>query len=192
MRQFSEDRRKLKELILLISKEAESYEDYGKTHLNKILFFIDFIAYAKFGAPVSGAQYIREKRGPVPRPMRAGSRSPVNELVQTGELKIKSTPLPRNMTRQTPIAQRAADTSVFSEKEIELAKQVVHSFPDWTAGKLSKYTHELPQWHAVPLLETIPYELVFVDENQSFTEKEIQHGLALARQHGWSLSKRAR
>ena len=192
LRHFTEDRRKLRELILYISREARSHPDYGSTHLNKLLFFADFLAYAKFGEPITGAEYIREKHGPVPRPVRMGARSPVRELIKAGDLRLQSTALPRNMTRVTPVALREPDLSVFSAEELELVKSIIDTFPGWTAGRISKYTHELPQWHSVPLDEVIPYELVFVSENQQFTDAEIEHGLELARRHGWPVSKQGR
>ncbi|HET6960154.1 MAG TPA: Panacea domain-containing protein, partial [Vicinamibacterales bacterium] len=93
MRQFTEDRRRLKELILYISQESASDPDYGWTALNKILFFSDFLAYAKFGKPITGTEYMREKHGPVPRPLRAGKQSPVQELTRAGDLRLDAKPL---------------------------------------------------------------------------------------------------
>jgi hypothetical protein len=194
MREFQEDRRKLKELILYISKKGESDPTYGSTLLNKALFFADFLAYAKFGNPITGALYIREKRGPVPRPMRAPSVV-LTEMKRAGELRLHETQIPlrgKVITRVTPIAQREPDLSVFSAQEIELVDQVTGTFHGWPAGAISKYTHELPQWHTVPLNETIPYELVFVAQDQRMSEAETNHGLELARRYGWPLSKSGR
>ena len=191
MRQFKEDRQKLKELILYISQECASDPNYGSTHLYKTLFFADFLAYAKFGNPITGAEYRREEHGPVGRTVRRVRQ----EMVSAGELDEKETPVPnvpKKMTRKTPVARRQPNLSIFSEAEIELVNQVIKTFRGWLAGTVSKYTHELPQWHTVPLHETIPYELVFVAQDQRFTEAEIEHGLELARRHGWSLSKDGR
>ena len=195
MRHFPEDRPRLKELILYISKQAEPDENFGSTALNKLLFFADFLSYAKFGKPITGAEYIREKHGPVPKPVRTGRNSPIAELERAGALRREATRLtgvPKEMTRVKPIALRQADMSLFSEDEINLVNQVIATFYGWPAGKISKYTHELPQWHSVPLLEVIPYETVFVAQDQRFTEAETQHGLELARRYGWPLSKPGR
>jgi hypothetical protein len=194
MRHFEEDRRKLKELILYISQQCASDPNYGSTHLSKLLFFADFLAYAKFGNPITGAEYMRERHGPVPRPVKMGEQSPLRELIREGALRRDTAEFTavKKMTRVTPVALREPDMSLFSEQEIELVNQVIDSFRDWTAGKLSKYTHELPQWHAVPLDETIPYELVFVAQEQRMSEAETKHGLELAQRHGWPLSKSGR
>ena len=194
MRHFQEDRRKFEELILYISQQYASDPLYGTTRLNKVLYFADFLAYAKFGNPITGAEYIREKRGPVPRPMRAPARV-LTQMKGAGKLRLDETPsqlLGKVITLVTPVPLREPDLSVFSEDELGLIKDVVEHFRGWRAGTISKYSHQFPQWHAVPLDETIPYELAFVDEDQSFTEAEIRHGLELAQRHGWPLSKRGR
>lgn len=189
MRQFTEDDRKFKELILYISRKCEAHPDYGSTHLNKILFFADFLAYAKFGQPITGAEYMKERRGPVPRAIRRGANNPVRQLMRDGSIEIKKTPLPRNMMRVTPIARRDPDLSVFTNEEIELVKSVIETYGPWRAGTISKWTHQLPGWHIVPLHGTIPYETIFVSPNQEQSEHVVRRGQELARKYGWLAEK---
>lgn len=187
-RNFTEDRRKLKELILYISQESASDPNYGSTALNKILFFSDFLTYAKFGNPITGAEYMREKHGPVPRAVRAGARSPIKELERAGDLRLEATRLTgvtKEMTRVKPIPNRQPDMSLFSEEEIELVNQVIGTFYGWRAGAISRYTHEFALWQSVPLNQTIPYETIFVSPNQRLTRNDIERGQELAREHGW-------
>jgi len=185
MRHFTEDRRKLQELILYISQQCASDENYGSTILNKILFFADFLAYAKFGQPITGTEYIREEHGPVPRPIRDGYNNPVNELIRAGDMRRVEKPLPRNMKLIIPVALRDPDLSVFSEQEIALAKSVIDSFRGWRAGRLSKYTHEFVAWQCVALNETIPYETIFISPDQQLSKREIEFGQEIARRRGW-------
>lgn len=191
MRHFELNRRKLAELILYISQELASEPNYGSTHLYKALFFADFLAYAKFGNPITGDSYAREKHGPVGRTVRQVRR----EMAHDGELAERETPVkdvPKPMTLKTPIARRAPDLSVFSKPELELVDQVIHTFRGWRAGAISKYTHELAQWHTVPLNETIPYESIFVAQDQRMTDAEMKHGIELAQRLGWPRSKNER
>jgi hypothetical protein len=194
MRHFTEDRRKLQELILYISRQYASDPLYGTTRLNKVLYFADFLAFAKLGNPITGAEYIREMRGPVPRTVRAPSRV-LTQMKRAGQLDLKPTPgqlLGKPITLVTPVPLREPDLAVFSKDEIGLINPIIEQFRGWRSGTISKYSHQFPQWHSVPLNGTIPYDLAFVDENQSFTEAEIRHGLELAKRHGWPLSKRGR
>lgn len=190
MQQFTEDRRKLRELILFISREAASDPNYGSTHLNKFLFYADFLAYAKFGKPITGTEYYKEQRGPVPRAVRLGWKSPISELRRAGDLRLQETTLPRG-TRVTPVALREPDLSVFTSEELELVRMIVKGFEGWTAGAVSKGTHDLSNWHAANLHETIPYETVFISPDQRLTESRIKRGQELARQRGWPLSDRS-
>lgn len=194
MRQFQEHRRKLEELILYISQRYASDSLYGTTRLNKVLYFADFLAYAELGNPITGSEYVRERHGPVPRPVRAPSRV-LTQMKHGGQLRLKETPgevRGKPLTLVTPVPLREPDLNVFSEDEMGLIDSIIEQFRGWRAGTISKYSHQFPQWHTVPLGETIPYELAFVDENQSFTKKEIQHGLELAQRYGWPLSKAGR
>jgi hypothetical protein len=192
MLEFKENRAKLKELILYISEAYASDTEFGATRLNKVLYFIDFETYARFGSPCTGARYIHEKRGPVPFPAR-GRDSAINELARAGDLYLEQQPvqgpLSREYTRVKPIPRRAPDMTAFSAEEMALANQVIETYRGWSAGAISKFSHQFPQWHAVPLDATIPYELVFVAEDQRFSEGEIEHGFELAQRFGWPLSK---
>jgi hypothetical protein len=192
MRTFTEDRRKFKELILYISEQYRSDPDYGSTVLNKVLFFADSIAYGKLGQPITGADYIRERRGPVPRAVRLLSRSPLQELEREGALRREEHPVlnvPKPMTRIVPIPLRAADLTVFSQDELEVINDVIGTFRGWKAGPLSKYTHEFPAWRSVPVNATIPYETIFIGPDQRLTPAQTTFVQDFARRHGWLRSK---
>ena len=189
MKTFPEDRRKLKELILYISQQYKSDPSFGFLVLNKVLFFSDFIAYGKLGSPITGAEYKREKRGPVPRVIRDGARSPLLELKREGAATITETPTAWG-TLITAVPLREADTSVFSPEELEVVNQVVESFRGWRGGTLSKYTHQFVGWQSVPLDETIPYETIFFGPDQRLSADEIKFGQALAHRFGWVRTSR--
>src|SRR5207302_260927 len=60
------DDRKLRELILHIAKESMGDTRFGKTKLNKLLFYADFLAYQKTGQSITGEEYVKQPFGPVP------------------------------------------------------------------------------------------------------------------------------
>src|SRR5437870_5236932 len=57
---------KLRELIIYIADKCEYDQSFGSVKLNKILFFADFISFAKYGVPITGVQYKKYRHGPVP------------------------------------------------------------------------------------------------------------------------------
>src|SRR4051794_31046134 len=60
---------KLRELIVYLADKCAPDPRFGAVKLNKLLYFIDAFAFAKFGQPVTGVEYMKQKRGPVPRRM---------------------------------------------------------------------------------------------------------------------------
>src|SRR5688572_4293177 len=99
MRQFTEDRRKLKELILYVSQRCASKRNFGSVILYKILYFSDNFAYGKLGQPITGAEYMKEKHGPIPRTALPARQ----ELESEGRLAIEEIPKGRGKLKK-PIA----------------------------------------------------------------------------------------
>lgn len=57
----------LKELIVYIANKLALHPKFGATKLNKILFYSDFIAYAKLGKSITGEKYQKLPLGPAPK-----------------------------------------------------------------------------------------------------------------------------
>lgn len=57
---------KFSELLLYVSRLAESDPRCGATKLNKILFYADFSAYRALGRSISGQTYRKLQHGPAP------------------------------------------------------------------------------------------------------------------------------
>jgi len=55
---------KMAELILYVSDRCQLDPAYGSTKLNKILFYADFLYYAKHGTSITGQEYMRLDKGP--------------------------------------------------------------------------------------------------------------------------------
>jgi hypothetical protein len=185
MRQFQEDRRKLKELILYVSQQCASKRNFGSVILYKILYFSDHFAYGKLGQPITGAEYVKEKHGPIPRTALAAGQ----ELEREGRLRFDAVRHGRG-TLKKPIALAAPDMSMFSADEIALVDSILERFRSMTTRKARTVTHDLKAWRAYFIGDTIPYETVFVSPDQRLTRKEIKIGQEIARRHGWTSTVR--
>jgi hypothetical protein len=181
MKAFAEDREKLKELILYVSEKCEGDPHFGATKLNKILFFADFLAYARWGRPVTGAEYMREKFGPVPRRLVPARQ----ELLDAGALAIQQTRWSERAVSQRPVSLRPADLASFSGDEIALIDSIIEGLRPATACGVSELTHQFPLWLVAQDRETIPYEAAFVG-NDALTAAEIERGRELAAEYGWA------
>lgn len=180
MRQFTEDRRKLKELILYVSQQCASKHNFGSVILYKILYFADHFAYGKLGQPITGAEYMKEKHGPIPRTALPARQ----ELEDEGRLRIDEIPHGRG-TLKKPIALDSPDMSMFSDAEIALVDSIIERFRHSSTRKVRTATHDLKAWRAYKIKETIPYETVFISPNQRLTRKEVKIGQEIARRRGW-------
>jgi hypothetical protein len=64
---FPFDRDRFKNLVHYVIWAAEKYGGFGATKLYKVLWFAEARTFVLRGAPLAGAEYIREEHGPVPR-----------------------------------------------------------------------------------------------------------------------------
>ena len=180
VRSFPEDRQKLKELILYISERSQDDPHYGGVKLNKLLFFADFYAYARLGKPITGAEYMREKFGPIPKRLIPAR----DELIAEGALAIQNTQLSRAAVRKRPVSLRSAVLGLFSAEEIAIVEWVIRQLRRANATRISDHTHTFALWLAAKDGETIPYEAMFVSDSK-LTDAEIERGRGLAVEHGW-------
>jgi hypothetical protein len=158
---------KLKELILLVCERAENQEHFGQVKLNKILFNIDFKAYAQRGESVSGQDYQAQRLGSTLRRM-----VPIlEELEREGSLAIKRVPS-GDYVEERPVSLRPADLGRFLAEELALVDAEVEAARDMTGTDMSEVSHEFLGWEVAAMGETIPYETVFAMKPRPLTERE--------------------
>ena len=147
------DREKFKRLVHYVIWKAGKRDWFGATKLNKVLWFAETRAYMLSGKPITGATYIREKHGPVPKaimPVRAELEAEGSTRT-TGEGKLKRT-----------TATAAPDLSAFSADEIKTVDWWIdHLDRDHTAGTISDASHDYT-WEIAAMGEPIPMHAVFV------------------------------
>lgn len=179
MRRMKESKKKMKELILYISEKCADDRFFGATKLNKILFLSDFWAYAEFGRPITGMEYMKLRHGPAPRKLL-----PIRREMERGrELAIQEGRL-SDLPQMRPVNLRPANLSLFTAEEIALVDMVIEKLRGATAAATSRYTHRWSGWQIADENETIPYPTVFLSDDP-ISEVEIQRGMELNRRHRW-------
>jgi hypothetical protein len=182
LRTWVEDEARFKELVLYICQKCATDPKFGSTKLNKILYFADFMAYARFGKPITGFQYQREKNGPVPThlvPVR-------QQMIESGELALQPVKLLSGSIQKRPVNLREPKLDLFSPKEIALVDSIIEELWAHTAEEVSDLTHRMVGWQVVDPGENIPYETVFVSTGP-LTEADVIRAKELAArqsQHG--------
>ena len=174
------NKKKFRELVVLLAQRSAGDPRFGDTKLNKQLHFCDFDAYRKLGKPMTGAPYQRDKHGPTARPL-----IPVREeLEQEGALKIERRPAGFYKRRVT-VPLREPDLSLFTEEELAIVDEVIERLKDSTAGRVADIAHdESAGWNLVGQHEDIPYATALIDTEPP-SHDTLEHLRGIAAQRGW-------
>lgn len=166
--------KKLRNLILLLAKDAEENGDefFGRTKLNKLLFYIDFTAHARLGYSVTGKKYQKLPHGPALRAMK-----PVlDEMEHAGQIVTEARGF--DYVRQVPLAHVEPENSVFAYEELEIIRGVIERFRGVSGTRASEQCYSDYPVAMFEEGEEIPYSLAIVG-NDAATEDEIVAGTAL-------------
>jgi len=163
---ISENKEKMKELVLFISEKSMADAEFGATKLNKLLFYSDFLAYLNLGHPITGMEYMRLDHGPAPRRML-----PIEEeLWNEGALQIVERKF-HGHTQRRPIALRPPNLKLFSPEEISLVEDVIRALRGKTAHDVSELSHKFVGWQVAEEKEVIPYSVARIEVREP-TAKE--------------------
>src|SRR5437773_2645680 len=104
---------KFRELILLICIRSEGDEAFGAVKLNNLLFFTDFLAFARQGKPLTEQEYQKLEHGPAPRRML-----PVlKRMEQKGEIRQRPNDF-YSLEQMRTVALEEPDLSKFTAEQI--------------------------------------------------------------------------
>lgn len=173
------DQEKFKALVLYIIWRAGHREGFGATKLNKVLWFVDARSYMMYRKPITGATYVREKHGPVPRQMMAVR----DELVSEGRLAIAKEPYFSGEITKFK-ALEPPDVSAFSTEEMNLVDWwIKHVDEEHTAVSVSELSHDY-MWELAQTGEDIPLYAVFASRIRAPLGKELEWAKAEAERLG--------
>lgn len=132
------------------------------TKFYKLLYYIDFIAYAKRGSPVTGDLYYKLPYGPVPTLIK-------NEVdnLSSSDPEIKSQ-LIKNVELVDAVGDgtkhilnnitKEIDTAALSETEWNIVKAVVKKFQKTPSSVLSSRTHREAPYRLTSASSSISYQ----------------------------------
>jgi hypothetical protein len=161
-----ESRARLRELMLFVAERCQDDPNFGLTKLNKILFYCDFLAFGKFGKPITGVPYNKLPYGPVP----TGAEIMRRRMENDGDIFVPPDGFSPFRPRRI-MPRRAADLAMFSGPEVALVDGVISALAGVTSSQARDLSHGAA-WRAVEMYEAIPYEAVFVSD-QPYTEADV-------------------
>lgn len=160
---------KLREVLLYVLEKVGAKSNVGETVLYKLLYFIDFDYYEKYGKSITGLAYVRNHYGPTPVKTFAEI---VEGMQQAGELEIVTTKFFNNKQKKyLPTAK--PDLQELSAIEIKHIDEELARLSDKNASELSDLSHKDTPWRVAKPGKPIEYRYVFYRTDQTaVTEPE--------------------
>lgn len=159
-------RQRLRELILFVAERCENDTNFGLTKLNKILFYCDFMAFAKLGGPITGIPYNKLQFGPAP----TAAQITRDQMMHDGDIAVTKEGHV-SFRRSRVVALREADLDIFTGSQVALIDSVIDALGGVNAKALSEVTHG-NAWKSVRYNDKIPYEAAFISD-EPYTENDI-------------------
>ncbi len=148
--------KKFEQVLLYILEKVGAKPNVGLTVLYKLLYFMDFDYYEKYGEQLMGLTYFKNHHGPTPKEFL----KVVEDLKSKEKLEeVKSVFFNREQKKYLPRVE--ADLSVLNGRELEMIDDVLRRYSDKTASELSEMTHRDTPWKVTKNQQDIDYELAF-------------------------------
>jgi hypothetical protein len=170
---------RLRELVLYISHKCADDPTFGATKLNKLLFYSDFFSYFRYGEPIAGLEYQRLPNGPAPKqlvPVR-------NKMLSDGDIAMQKVSFfSKEQHRCIPL--RDPDLDKFKARDIALIDALIQKLWGKTAAEVSELSHQRA-WRIAKDRESIPYQAIFLSDDDELSEGEMSRIAELNQQHAW-------
>jgi transcriptional regulator with XRE-family HTH domain len=147
---------KFTEVLLYLLEKTAGKPNIGETVIYKLLYLADYNYYELYEEQMTGATYKKQKYGPVPVEF--------SKIIESMEKEHKIKVIKDkyyNYTQKRYIPLQKADLSKLKASEKDILDKVIEQYSDWSAQRLSEYSHEDMPWKATKDKNIIDYELVF-------------------------------
>jgi len=125
---------KLFNAILFFCKGGGIY----RTKLNKLLFYGDFKHFKDYAVSITGARYAHIPFGPAPDKYEYYFAT----LIENNVIEAKEVDLPLEAMGEQLVSVKEPDFSLFSDSELKVLLTVKEHFKDFTAKKITEFSHD--------------------------------------------------
>lgn len=124
-----------------------------KTKLNKLLFYADFKHFKDYAVSITGARYAHIPFGPAPDKYALYFAA----LIENDAIKVEEN-LIGDFIGEELISAKDPDFSLFSDSELKILATVKEYFKDFTAKKITDYSHDEKAYKETAPGDIISYE----------------------------------
>lgn len=150
------DEQKLRQVLLYISEKVGAKPNVGATVINKLLYFIDFDYYEKYGKSITGLSYIRNHYGPTAH--MPTIKGVVQQMEVDKELEVVETPYFKHMQKKYLPLQSANLTALDAQESTHIDAEL-ERLSSKSANELSDLSHQDMPWLATKPGQVIDYQL---------------------------------
>jgi uncharacterized phage-associated protein len=148
--------KKYKNVILFFANKVRN-GTLGKLKIMKLLYYLDFDFFEKYGRSVTGDAYLRFENGPVPR---MGEK--ILKEMNGKDIKITTRKVTEGYKDQQHIeALKEFDLSVFEKEELVMLEELVAKWDKFTGSEMKNASHGEAPWIATKPNEVIDYNLAY-------------------------------
>lgn len=123
----------------------------------KLLYYLDFDFFEKYGRSVTGDQYLRFEYGPVPR---MGEK--ILKEMSRKEIKITKRRIADGLNDQLHIeALKEFDVNVFTKEELLMLEEIADKWERFAGAEMKTASHGEAPWIATKPNDIIDYNLVY-------------------------------
>jgi hypothetical protein len=125
-----------------------------KTKLNKLLFYADFKHFKDYTVSITGARYVHIPFGPAPEKYSLYLAT----LLENGAIKVEEYFFSEDVIGEEFISSKEPDLLLFSDSELKVLSTVKEYFKDFSAKKITDFSHDEEAYKKTASGDIISYE----------------------------------
>ncbi|MCD4705943.1 SocA family protein [bacterium] len=140
----------------------------GKLKMMKLLYFLDFDFFEKYGKSVTGDKYLRWENGPVPQ-----TAEKMMKQMSGNNIKISRRKVGIGYNDQQHIeALKNFDLKLFSKEELIMMDEIADKWEKFSGVEMKNASHGEAPWIATEPNEIIDYNLTYYRNKYGEMDKD--------------------
>jgi len=148
--------KKYKNVVLFFAKKVQN-GTLGKLKMMKLLYFLDFDFFEKYGKSVTGDLYLRFENGPIPQ-----MAEKILKEMNGKDIKITKRKIADGYNDQQHIESlKDFDMNLFTKEELMMMEEVADKWEKFSGSEMKMATHGEAPWIATKPNDIIDYNLAY-------------------------------
>ncbi|MFH1048119.1 MAG: type II toxin-antitoxin system antitoxin SocA domain-containing protein [Patescibacteria group bacterium] len=160
--------KKYKNIVLFFANKIKN-GTLGKLKLMKLLYFLDFDFFEKYGQSVSKDEYLRFENGPVPR-----MAEKILKQMNGKEIKISKIKIGAGYNDKHHIEPlKDFDINQFSKEELMMLEEIADKWERFSGSEMKTASHGEAPWIATEPNKIIDYNLAYYRNKYGEMDKDL-------------------